>query len=104
MFVKNCSGHLCCYHLPSTLLKQMIKHSISSDNNCVTVLFFMPSYMCSFLWSANVYVCLHVFSQVPAALLTFAWDAAVQADIAAAGGKSPTLLKPELLETIRTLN
>ncbi|KAM9386075.1 UBX domain-containing protein 6 [Pholidichthys leucotaenia] len=41
---------------------------------------------------------------VPAALLTFAWDAAVQADIAAAGGKSPTLLKPELLENIRTLS
>ncbi|KAM4548486.1 UBX domain-containing protein 6 [Odontesthes bonariensis] len=41
---------------------------------------------------------------VPAALLTFAWDAAVQADVAAAGGKSPTLLKPELLETIRTLS
>ncbi|XP_042339613.1 UBX domain-containing protein 6 [Plectropomus leopardus] len=41
---------------------------------------------------------------VPAALLTFAWDAAVQADIAAAGGKSPTLLKPELLKTIRTLS
>ncbi|XP_053177980.1 UBX domain-containing protein 6 [Scomber japonicus] len=41
---------------------------------------------------------------VPAALLSFAWDAAVQADIAAAGGKSPTLLKPELLEKIRTLN
>ncbi|XP_034566694.1 UBX domain-containing protein 6 isoform X2 [Notolabrus celidotus] len=42
---------------------------------------------------------------VPAALLTFAWDAAVQADIAAAGGgKSPTLLKPELLEKIRTLS
>nr|XP_046247666.1 UBX domain-containing protein 6 isoform X1 [Scatophagus argus] len=41
---------------------------------------------------------------VPAALLTFAWDAAVQADIAAAGGKSPSLLKPELLETIQTLS
>uniref|UniRef100_A0A8D0CQL8 UBX domain-containing protein 6 n=1 Tax=Sander lucioperca TaxID=283035 RepID=A0A8D0CQL8_SANLU len=41
---------------------------------------------------------------VPAALLTFAWDAAVQADIAAAGRKSPALLKPELLETIRTLS
>ncbi|XP_072245919.1 UBX domain-containing protein 6 [Leuresthes tenuis] len=41
---------------------------------------------------------------VPAALLTFAWDAAVQADVAAAGGKSPTLLKPELLDTIRTLS
>uniref|UniRef100_A0A3P8V7V8 UBX domain-containing protein 6 n=1 Tax=Cynoglossus semilaevis TaxID=244447 RepID=A0A3P8V7V8_CYNSE len=41
---------------------------------------------------------------VPAALLTFAWDEAVQADIAAAGGRSPTLLKPELLETIEQLN
>ncbi|XP_029988175.1 UBX domain-containing protein 6 isoform X2 [Sphaeramia orbicularis] len=41
---------------------------------------------------------------VPAALLTFAWDAAVQADIAAAGGKSPSLLKPELLEKIQTLS
>ncbi|XP_070764753.1 UBX domain-containing protein 6 [Enoplosus armatus] len=41
---------------------------------------------------------------VPAALLTFAWDAAVQADIAAAGGKSPSLLKPQLLETIRTMS
>ncbi|CAG5864638.1 unnamed protein product [Menidia menidia] len=41
---------------------------------------------------------------VPAALLTFSWDAAVQADIAAAGGKSPTLLKPELLEHIQTLS
>ncbi|KAK7889219.1 hypothetical protein WMY93_024779 [Mugilogobius chulae] len=41
---------------------------------------------------------------VPAALLTFSWDAAVQADIAAAGGKSPALLKPELLEHIRTLS
>ncbi|XP_019936439.1 UBX domain-containing protein 6 [Paralichthys olivaceus] len=41
---------------------------------------------------------------VPAALLTFSWDAAVQADIAAAGGKNPTLLKPGLLEAIQTLN
>ncbi|KAM3875984.1 UBX domain-containing protein 6 [Diretmus argenteus] len=41
---------------------------------------------------------------VPGALLTFSWDAAVQADIAAAGGKSPALLKPELLETILTLS
>ncbi|KAF3691111.1 UBX domain-containing protein 6 [Channa argus] len=41
---------------------------------------------------------------VPAALINFAWDAAVQADIAAAGGKRPTLLKPELLSTIRTLS
>ncbi|XP_029005210.1 UBX domain-containing protein 6 [Betta splendens] len=43
-------------------------------------------------------------SLVPAALITFAWDAAVQADIAAAGGKSPTLLKPELLESIQSLS
>lgn len=42
--------------------------------------------------------------QVPAALLSFAWDSAVQADIAAAGGTSPALLKPELLENIRTLS
>ncbi|KAM7410244.1 hypothetical protein PAMA_001609 [Pampus argenteus] len=41
---------------------------------------------------------------VPAALLSFAWDAAVQADIAAAGGKRPALLKPALLETIQTLS
>ncbi|XP_029939612.1 UBX domain-containing protein 6 isoform X1 [Salarias fasciatus] len=41
---------------------------------------------------------------VPAALLTFSWDAAVQADIAAAGGKSPTLLKPALLDKIKTLS
>ncbi|KAM9796585.1 UBX domain-containing protein 6 isoform 1-T1 [Syngnathus typhle] len=41
---------------------------------------------------------------VPTALLTLAWDAAVQADIAAAGGKSSALLKPELLETIRNLS
>uniref|UniRef100_A0A3Q3EIR1 UBX domain-containing protein 6 n=1 Tax=Labrus bergylta TaxID=56723 RepID=A0A3Q3EIR1_9LABR len=41
---------------------------------------------------------------VPAALLTFSLDAAVQADIAAAGGKGAALLKPELLKTIRTLS
>ncbi|XP_004068244.1 UBX domain-containing protein 6 [Oryzias latipes] len=41
---------------------------------------------------------------VPAALITFAWDAAVQADIAAAGGQSQSLLKPQLLETIGTLS
>nr|XP_023699902.1 UBX domain-containing protein 6 isoform X1 [Paramormyrops kingsleyae] len=40
---------------------------------------------------------------VPAALLTFSWDTAVQADIAAAGGHCTSLLKPELLENIRTL-
>lgn len=39
----------------------------------------------------------------PAALLTFSWDAAVQADIAAAGGKTAVLLKPALLENIKTL-
>ncbi|RVE74005.1 hypothetical protein OJAV_G00037070 [Oryzias javanicus] len=41
---------------------------------------------------------------VPAALITFAWDAAVQADIAAAGKQSQSLLKPQLLETIGTLS
>lgn len=41
---------------------------------------------------------------VPAALLSFAWDTAVLADIAAAGGKSPALLKPGLLENIRTMS
>ncbi|CAG04841.1 unnamed protein product, partial [Tetraodon nigroviridis] len=41
---------------------------------------------------------------VPAALLTLVWDAAVQADIAAAGGKSQSLLKPELLESLQTLS
>ncbi|XP_018583825.1 UBX domain-containing protein 6 [Scleropages formosus] len=42
-------------------------------------------------------------SLVPAALLSLSWDAAVQADIAAAGGPSPSLLKPELLENIKNL-
>ncbi|MFT7808723.1 UBX domain-containing protein 6 isoform X1 [Arapaima gigas] len=42
-------------------------------------------------------------SLVPAALLSFSWDAAVQADIAAAGGHSSSLLKPELQEKIKTL-
>lgn len=50
-------------------------------------------------------VCVFLASaQVPAALLTLAWDAGVQADIAAAGGKSPSLLKPELLEKLQTLS
>ncbi|KAJ7992998.1 hypothetical protein DPEC_G00267890 [Dallia pectoralis] len=49
-------------------------------------------------------VALNECSLVPAVLLTFTWDAAVQADIAAAGGKGPTLLQPELLEKIQTLN
>ncbi|KAG7265035.1 hypothetical protein CRUP_033554 [Coryphaenoides rupestris] len=41
---------------------------------------------------------------VPAAVITLSWDAAVQADIAAAASKSPALLKPSLQETIKTLN
>ncbi|XP_052394096.1 UBX domain-containing protein 6 [Carassius gibelio] len=41
---------------------------------------------------------------IPAALLTFSWDAAVQADIAAAGGKTAVLLKAALLENIKTLS
>ncbi|CAL8309013.1 unnamed protein product [Lota lota] len=41
---------------------------------------------------------------VPAAVITFSWDAAVQADIAAAGGKCPALLKPSLQESIQTLS
>ncbi|KAL6107447.1 ubxn6 [Pungitius sinensis] len=41
---------------------------------------------------------------VPAALLTFCWDAAVQADVTAAGGASSEILKAELLEAIRTLS
>ncbi|KAM9460830.1 UBX domain-containing protein 6 [Clarias gariepinus] len=40
----------------------------------------------------------------PAALLTFSWDAAVQADIAAAGGQSNSVLKPELLKNLQTLS
>ncbi|XP_029607123.1 UBX domain-containing protein 6 [Salmo trutta] len=49
-------------------------------------------------------VALNECSLVPAVLLMFSWDAAVQADIAAGGGKSPALLKPELLENIQTLS
>ncbi|KAK3562482.1 hypothetical protein QTP86_034598 [Hemibagrus guttatus] len=41
---------------------------------------------------------------VPAALLTFSWDTAVQADIAAAGVQGSSLLKPELLENLQTLS
>ncbi|XP_048039057.1 UBX domain-containing protein 6 [Megalobrama amblycephala] len=40
----------------------------------------------------------------PAALLTFTWDAAVLADIAAAGGKTAALLKAALLENIKTMS
>ncbi|KAJ8277248.1 hypothetical protein GJAV_G00073080 [Gymnothorax javanicus] len=43
-------------------------------------------------------------SLVPSALLSFSWDPAVQADIAAAGGQSSQLLRPELLEGIKTLS
>ncbi|XP_029541930.1 UBX domain-containing protein 6-like [Oncorhynchus nerka] len=49
-------------------------------------------------------VALNECSLVPAVLLTFSWDAAVQADIAAGGGKCSALLKPELLENIQTLS
>lgn len=42
--------------------------------------------------------------QAPAALLTFTWDAAVLADIAAAGGKTAALLKAALLENIKTMS
>ncbi|XP_024262142.1 UBX domain-containing protein 6 [Oncorhynchus tshawytscha] len=49
-------------------------------------------------------VALNQCSLVPAVLLTFSWDAAVQADIAAGGGKRSALLKPELLENIQTLS
>ncbi|KAI5101044.1 UBX domain-containing protein 6, partial [Silurus meridionalis] len=41
---------------------------------------------------------------VPTALLTFSWDAAVQADIAAAGGQSNPVLKPELLKNLKILS
>lgn len=59
----------------------------------------------SFVLSHSSYLFVYcALVQVPAALLTFAWDAAVQADIAAAGGKSPSLLKPELLETLQSLS
>ncbi|XP_067086355.1 UBX domain-containing protein 6 [Osmerus mordax] len=49
-------------------------------------------------------VALNECSLVPTALLTFSWDAAVQQDIAAAGGVGPAILKPQLLENIRTLS
>uniref|UniRef100_A0A8B9HNV6 UBX domain-containing protein 6 n=1 Tax=Astyanax mexicanus TaxID=7994 RepID=A0A8B9HNV6_ASTMX len=49
-------------------------------------------------------VALNECNLAPAALLTFSWDAAVQADIAAAGGKSTSVLKPELLANIQTLS
>ncbi|MCI4383541.1 hypothetical protein PGIGA_G00027560 [Pangasianodon gigas] len=49
-------------------------------------------------------VALNECNLVPAALLTFSWDAAVQADIAAAGGQSSSVLKPELLKNLQTLS
>ncbi|MBN3315551.1 UBXN6 protein, partial [Atractosteus spatula] len=39
----------------------------------------------------------------PAALLTFSWDGAVLADIQASGTQTHSILKPELLENIKTL-
>ncbi|XP_058870004.1 UBX domain-containing protein 6 isoform X1 [Acipenser ruthenus] len=41
---------------------------------------------------------------VPAALLTLSWDAAVQADIEAAGAQNADVLKPELMSSIQTLS
>ncbi|XP_034036650.1 UBX domain-containing protein 6 [Thalassophryne amazonica] len=52
----------------------------------------------------NEEVALAECNLVPAALLIFAWDAAVHADIVAAGGRSPVLLKAELLKNIQTLS
>lgn len=49
-------------------------------------------------------VALNECGLVPAALLCFSWDAAVQADIAAAGGQSSQLLRPELQESMQTLS
>ncbi|XP_061093896.1 UBX domain-containing protein 6-like [Conger conger] len=49
-------------------------------------------------------VALNECGLVPMAVVTFSWDAAVQADIAAAGGQRPQLLKPELQESIKTLS
>ncbi|XP_026884162.2 UBX domain-containing protein 6 [Electrophorus electricus] len=49
-------------------------------------------------------VALNECNLAPAALLNFAWDAAVQADITAAGGHGRSVLKPELLENIKTLS
>ncbi|XP_064186452.1 UBX domain-containing protein 6-like [Anguilla rostrata] len=49
-------------------------------------------------------VALNECGLVPAALLCFSWDAAVQADIAAAGGQSSQLLRPELHESMQTLS
>ncbi|XP_072516437.1 UBX domain-containing protein 6 [Salminus brasiliensis] len=49
-------------------------------------------------------VALNECNLAPAALLTFSWDAVVQADIAAAGGQSSSVLKPELLQNIKSLS
>lgn len=49
-------------------------------------------------------VALNECNLAPAALLTFSWDAAVQADIAAAGGQSSSVLNPELLANIQSLS
>lgn len=42
--------------------------------------------------------------QVPSALLTFSWDAAVLEDIKAAGAEPESILKPELLSAIEKLS
>ncbi|XP_064184811.1 UBX domain-containing protein 6-like [Anguilla rostrata] len=49
-------------------------------------------------------VALNECGLVPSALLSLSWDAAVQADMAAAGGQSVALLRPELLENIQTIS
>ncbi|XP_030640306.1 UBX domain-containing protein 6 isoform X2 [Chanos chanos] len=49
-------------------------------------------------------VALNECNLAPAALLTFAWDAGVQADIAAAGKQNSSVLKPELMDNIKTLS
>ncbi|XP_062411619.1 UBX domain-containing protein 6 [Sardina pilchardus] len=41
---------------------------------------------------------------VPSAVVTFSWDEAVLADIAAAGKQKMSVLKPDLLENIKTLS
>ena len=54
--------------------------------------------------SARVRLRLLTPLQVPSALLTFSWDAAVLEDIKAAGAKPDTsILKPELLSAIEKL-
>ncbi|XP_076133902.1 UBX domain-containing protein 6 [Alosa pseudoharengus] len=49
-------------------------------------------------------IALNECSLVPAAVVTFSWDEAVLADIAAAGKQKMSVLKPDLLGTIKTLS